>query len=149
MARVFIDCHMFSEEWFKSVLGELLNKDSVTFVYSESTKMMKELSKVRAALQFYKIVGEKKRRNDADTEEVEKHTKVVENDENYDSCSDCDDSHVFAMIYVKPTPYVFSMDARMARCRDRINKSMNKRYCDFIVISDKNIYGDHKSKIIN
>ena len=149
MARVFIDCHMFSQEWFKTVLKELVDKDSVMFVYGGSSRLANELARVRDALRFFKLVGDLRRRIDADVIEIERHIRIIEADKNYKTCQECDDSHIFSIIYVKPTPYVFSMDARMARCRDKINKTLDKRYCNFIVISDVDVYNCHKVHILS
>lgn len=57
MARIFIDCHMLSEDWFKDVLPELISTKSVAFVYGGSEKLITEMSAVRKALELYKIVG--------------------------------------------------------------------------------------------
>lgn len=153
MPRIYIDPHMFSDAWFKEILKELLGCTSVTFSYAASNKITGEISKVRQALAFYKMVGglkvgSKSRRDDADSQEIEKHQRMLENLRCYSDCSDCDDAHIFALVYLKPTPYIFSKDHRMAKCRDKINKHIDKRYCNFIIISDKNVYGKHRRVII-
>lgn len=149
MARVYIDPHMFSEDWFKCVLGELLKCSNVVFSYGESQKILREFAKVRQALEFYKMVGRLRRRHDADANDLENHQNIIESTDCYKECGHCDDSHIFALIYVKPTPYVFSKDARMAKCRDIVNKHMDKRYCNFIVLSSDPIYRKHRSAIMS
>lgn len=153
MARVFIDCHMFSQLWFKEILPELVNSHSVTFVYSATNKLSVELSKVRQALNFYKLVAGlkgqsgKSRLDDAHDPTVNRHVEYLENNPAFIECECCDDSHIFAIVYSKPTKYVFSHDTRMAKCRDHINKSIDKKYCDFIIISQQSVYKAHRAQI--
>lgn len=155
MARVFIDAHMFSEGWFKDILQELIGCQNVEFVYANVTKLNAEMSKVRQALEFLKIAGVLKkpdkspRRIEASPIEVEKQQTLLESMKCFTKCADCDDPHIFALIYVKPTPYVFSKDARMARCRDEINKTVESRYCKFIVISTAQTYAAHRHSVLS
>ena len=153
MARVFLDCHIFSQDWFKNALRELVAAPAVIFVYSQASQMKKEISAVRQALQFYKVMSSQKNRWGqsrcviADFDEVNHHISRLEGTGAFSNCSACDDPHIFAMIYVKPTRYVFSHDVRMAACRDKINKTMDKRYCDFVVISNSTVYAEHRPNI--
>jgi hypothetical protein len=138
---------MFSEEWFKPILMELTQSDKVLFLFSLNKIYSSEIQRSKKALEFYKIIG-KKRLVEADQETVDDHIGRLLSHEDFSSCSDCDDAHIFAMIWTKPTRYVFSMDARMAKCRDKINRSIESRYCDFIVISKRPTYDFHRLSII-
>lgn len=153
MARVFIDAHLFSESWFKAPLSEMLGCKNVTFTYGESQQILREMARVRQALGFYKMVGSlktasnKSRREDAGRVDLEHHQKYLQGEDCYNKCTHCDDAHIFSLVYVKPTPYIFSNDHRMAKCRDVINKHIDKRYCNFIIISDNNTYKNHRGGI--
>lgn len=155
MARIFIDAHMFSEAWFPEILREMIASNRVTFVYGEIDKLTIEISKVRQALNFYKAVKNLKtadncsRRVDAARDVLEARCDILSNERCFVDCTDCDDPHIFALIYVKPTRYVFSRDARMARCRDTINPYVESRYCRFRVISTEAVYRSHRQRILN
>lgn len=155
MARVFIDAHMFGEAWFKDVLEELIRCNRVSFVYGEIDKLKTEISKVRKALEFFRLARDlkdsnnKSRRVDAPLDDINAHNEYIQNRQCFVDCGDCDDSHIFALIYVKPTPYIFSMDARIAKCRDVINSSVDSRYCKFIVVSNDPTYKNHKHAILS
>lgn len=155
MARVFIDVNMFSLDWFKPVLSELVASKSVNFAFSGSAMMTSELDKVRQGLQFYKTAGQlrdtsgRSRRVDASVSELERQERIISNQQCFIDSSDCDDPHIFALIYTKPTPFVFSTDVRLARCRDHINQYMQARYCGFIVVSSADVYNKHRQHILN
>jgi hypothetical protein len=155
MARVYIDPHMFSEAWFQGVLGDLVKCTKVIFSYGESKKMSGEISKVRQALAFYKMVGQLRttsnqpRRHDADKKDLEDHQNILEGMKCYKDCTHCDDAHIFSLVYLKPTPYIFSKDQRMAKCRGELNKHVDKRYCNFIVISTDEIFKVHKNAVLS
>lgn len=154
MARVFIDAHMFGEAWFKEVIKELIKCKRVSFSYGEIDKLNTEISRVRKALEFFKIARElrddnnKSRRVDASPQDMTYHEEYIKRQNCFTSCNDCDDPHVFALIYAKPTPYVFSMDKRMAKCRDTINTAIDSRYCNFIIVSSDSTYRTHKHAIL-
>lgn len=149
MTRVFVDCHMFSVDWFvKDVLPDLVRSQNVLFTYGEATCFKDELSRTRKALEFYKRMGQIKKRADVDTKEMERHVLIVKACPTYANCNDCDDPHVFALCYIKPTPYIFSEDARMARCRTLINTVLDNRYCNFAVIRTKPVYDIHRGAIL-
>lgn len=155
MARVFIDCHMFSEAWFAHPLEELIKSPKVIFVFGLSKKHNEERSKVRKALEFYKLVGNLKsadgatRRIDTTAAELDPHEEFLSSQQCFDDCNHCDDPHIFALVYLKPTRYVFSKDARIAKCRSHINKTIDNKYCRFSIILNLALYNRHKQKILN
>lgn len=153
MARVFIDSHMFGLTWFRAILPELTNNDKIIFSYGHSKKLAGELTRVRDALRFYKQMGAlksadgRKRRDDANPNEIAEHIEIISSSASYKSCSACDDAHIFAIVRLKPTRYIFSEDERMARCRNEIRKSLDRKYCNFIIVSSDIVYQTHRAKI--
>jgi len=154
MARAFVDINVFSEDWFSPILKELMTSKNVIFTYGHSEDFDREFGKARKALEFYKLIGQlktsrgEKRRLDVSSEEIEPQIQYLLGQQCFVESKDCDDPHIFSLIYAKPTKYVFSMDMRMARCRDHINRSIDNRYCDFIVIGDADIYRRHRQAIM-
>lgn len=155
MTRVFIDPHMFSQDWFPPVLTELLNSQGVVFVYAMCAQGRAELSQVRQALAFQKLVLNKKdRRGRArgvliDESRLRPHLDYLAAHHIFDGCGECDDPHIFALVRVIPTPYIFSHDRRMAGCRDQINRHVDRRYCGFVVISREQVYEHHRHAILS
>lgn len=152
MARIYIDPHMFSEDWFKKTLPELVKVKSVIFVFGHSEKHLTERQKARKCLEFYKALkGQKNdgvsRVLDVSSEDLSKHEEFLKLQSCFSNCPHCDDPHIFALVYVKPTPYIFSMDARIAKCRGVINQNIENRYCQFSLIQSHDIYHAHKSAI--
>lgn len=148
MARVLIDCHMFSSGWFGPILNELQSMDGVIFIYSEEVKLQSEYEKVRIALQFIKIMKDKGRVIEVDSIATKLRRETIEAQELWTSCSSCDDSHIFAVVYESRLKYVFSKDKRIASCRNVINRVLDNRYCQFIVVSSDDIYRKHRHRIL-
>lgn len=154
MARAFVDVNMFSEEWFAPIAEELLKNDKVVFVFSQAHAFLREFGLVRKALAFYKLAGELKtasgvrRRIDVDETDIDYHMAYLNGQQCFAQSGDCDDPHIFSLIYTKPTKFVFTMDMRMAACRNHINQYVESRYCDFIVIADLAVYKRHRQEIL-
>jgi len=150
MARVFIDPHMFSaeKEWFRGVVQELLRSADVSFLFANCEKGVKEIAKVRQALAFKKRMHQLKRAVEAGHEEVQARINWLEGQPVFDGCSDCDDPHIFAAIFLHPTRYVFTTDKRLAKCRRTIQSTVDNRYCSFIVISTSVTYHVHRAHIL-
>lgn len=153
MARVFVDVNIFSDAWFSPVLGDLIKSKNVQFVFGTSALFQEEQGRVRKALELYKILGQMKagngqrKRIDVEAEELERHQAYIDAQQCFIGSADCDDPHIFALLYLKPTHFVFSNDARLAACRDHINQFVDSRYCDFIIISAAATYAVHKHAI--
>lgn len=153
MARTLLDINVFSEEWFAPILKELLQNKNVTFLYGASQDFKREIGKARKALDFYKLVGQMKtvsggrRRLDVNAEDIDEHVEYLSGQQCFADSGDCDDPHIFSIIYNKPTKYVFTMDMRIARCRNHINQYVDNRYCDFIVIGSADVYMRHRQSI--
>lgn len=149
-----MDINVFSEDWFAPILKELVDCKNVVFTYGHSKDFDREFSKARKALEFYQRIGQlktnsgEKRRLDVLSQDIDPHVEFLLNQQCFSGSSDCDDPHIFSLLYAKPTRYVFSMDMRMARCRDHINQFIENRYCDFIVIGDAGIYRRHRQAIM-
>lgn len=149
MARVAIDPHMFGEEWFRHVRAELVRSKNVTFAYSGLKKEGLELSKQRAALFFFKLMGELKRRDDASIPHVEKNMSEITSHQSWKkNARHCDDEHTFALVRTLPTPYVFSCDLRLAKCRGCISGKIDSRFTRFSVISSLEVYNSNRAQIL-
>lgn len=154
MARVFIDGHMFGVEWFKQALTEMLRSDNVVFIFGRHEKLDGEIGRVRDALAFYKMAGQLKtktgarRRDDVNAEEFGTRIDHLVASPAYNSCAACDDPHIFALVWLRNTPFVFSCDLRLAVCRNHLRKSVDNRYCNFRVIANVQVYGDHRHAIL-
>lgn len=154
MARVYIDPHMFSSAWFGEALTEMIQSRQVQFVYCHCAPVETEASKVRKALEFYQRIGQMKDRNggrlraDVPADLFQNHLLRVQSNGTYCNEQNCDDAHIFALAYIKNVSYVFSMDHRLARCRDALNRIIHRRYCSFAVLSNDNVYDVHKPQIL-
>lgn len=148
MARVLIDSQMFSADWFASILTEMVDSPKVIFVFSNCEKGIREISKVRKAIEFRKLMIGMRRAKETPSNETEMHVAELLNSEQFKNCNHCDDPHIMAAIYLNPTKFVFSKDTRMAKCRDHLSGKIDRRYCDFIVISKKGLYFAHRQNIL-
>lgn len=154
MARALLDINVFSEEWFAPILKELADSKNVVFLYGKSEEFKREIGKARKALEFYKIIGQMKtsngvcRRLDVSAEDINVHVDYLSRQQCFANSGDCDDPHIFSIIYSKPTRYLFTMDMRIARCRNHIIKYVDNRYCDFIVIGSADVYMQHRQSIV-
>jgi hypothetical protein len=150
MVRIAIDPHMFGEEWFTSVRGELVRCRGVRFAYTGVSKERVELSKQRDALRFYKLMGDSKRRDDAHEPTIVRYYSELTSHETWLANSKlCDDGHLFALVRALPTDYVFSKDDRMAKCRDCLSGKISSSYLKFSVIKSHHSYLDVRSNIIS
>lgn len=150
MARVAIDPHMFGELWFNAVREELIKSGSVRFAYSRLLKEGMELSKQRAALQFFKLVGEIKRRDDAHVETCKRFCEALLTEPAWGEHREvCDDAHLFSLVRTLPTEFVFSKDVRMAKCRDCLNGKVEAGYLRFSLISSEALFRKRKHDILS
>lgn len=139
---------MFSADWFASILSEMVASPKVIFVFSNCEKGIQEVSKVRKALQFRQLMTKIRRVKETPSAETEAHVTILLNSEQFKSCKDCDDPHIMAAIYLNPTKFVFSKDTRMAKCRKHLSGKIDRKYCDFIVISAADLYDIHRPHIL-
>ena len=150
MARVAIDPHMFGELWFKAASEELIKSGSVRFAYSRLPKEGIELSKQHAALRFFKIVGEIKRRDDAHEGTCSRFCEALLTEPAWDKHKKvCDDAHFFSLVRTLPTEFVFSKDIRLAKCRDCLNGLVEAGYLRFSVISSEALFRKRKRAILS
>lgn len=148
MARVFIDPHMFSVDWFREVLKDLVGSKKVTFLFIRCKKGDSEYERVRAALTFQKLMIQQSRGCEAGEPEIGSRMAFLAGVPRFCNCSHCDDPHIFAAISMKPTKFVFSRDHRIAKCRDEINAMVSKKYCGFIVIPENAVFMTHRTSIL-
>lgn len=147
MARVIIDTCIFGDKWFKETLDKLIDDDKVQFTYTSHEKMMGEHENAPKLLAFYKRMGDRNRRIDAAPDATGRHMAKIEGHPEWQAAPECDDPHMFAIVYLKPTRYIFSKDTRMAKCRDCMNKHINGKYCNFRIISSKKVYEQLRNEI--
>lgn len=141
MARVAIDVHMFGEQWFGAVRQELVRSENVRFAYSQLNKATTELSRVREAAKFFKLMGDVKRRDDAHTETVARfHDQITSQVAWKRNHGRCDDGHVFALVRTLPTPFVFTLDVRMAQCRDCLSGKIDAAFLRFSIVKSPDNY---------
>lgn len=147
MARVYVDANVISEGWFRVVADEIKTDQRVRFAYSRHAKSTAEAGRCKKLLEFLKAMTLLGRVDWVDGARTEQHISYLSKNGEWCEANGCDDGHLFATIYEKPTPYVFTMDMRIAKCRDRINRVVDARYCDFSVVGSLEIYTAHRAKI--
>ncbi|QIZ82107.1 hypothetical protein [Thalassovita gelatinovora] len=148
MARVFLDVNLFGQEWFGPIKVELQECSSVRFSYSRVQKLLDEHQKNVKAKTFYQIMSQLNRVDVADSNAVQKRMDKLQENKKWKNEKDCDDPHIFAIVYEMPTPYVFSSDTDMANCRRCIQNSVDSKFCQFIVIASDAIYRKHRQKVL-
>lgn len=112
-------------------------------------KLLKEHERAKKAAEFYKLVGDLNKRDDAEKEKVESHIKYLTSLMAWEKEKDCDDPHIFALVFEKPVDYVLTSDQDIANCRKCMNEVVDNRYCQFRLISSEANYKLHKSKIFS
>lgn len=147
MARVLIDASIFGESWFQNAMKSLLEDDKVRFTYTTHKKMLAEHQNARSLGALYKRLGDIGRRDDVSSTAVERHVNHLEGIEEWLTNADCDDPHIFALVYAKPTRFVFTKDSRMGNCRDCLRSTIDKRYCQFILVMSSQTYRRHRTEI--
>lgn len=149
MARVFIDVSIFGFSWFKETLFELRNCSHVKFVVSRDRKMLGEIERATKLAQFHQLMAAQNRLEVVPAASAGPRVEFLESHPAWTANHKvCDDPHIFAMVFERPTRYIFSNDDRLARCRNRLNRSIDHRYCGFIVIHDATTYMRHRSRIL-
>ncbi len=146
MTIIAIDCHVFGESWFASVAKDLINSNKSKVAYSNHFKFQSESGK--KAAQFYKLVGDKKKRVDADELAVATLIEDLAKDPSFVAFQECDDPHMFALLFVTGGSYLFSMDKRLCTCRNKLSGTKMKKYSNFKVLSGSVVYGKHRNNII-
>ena len=149
MAKVFIDVGAFGESWLQDKLQELIDCEMVVFSYAATRKFRQEHEKCLKAQQFYKLMGEIGKREDANPADVQKNSNYLESLREWKAEKDCDDPHIFALVSVKPTKYIFTTDSDIANCRTCINRIVDRRFCNFRLICSETNYKAHKPKIVS
>lgn len=149
MARVFVDVSVVSHSWFTPrILTELIDNKAVRFTYTKFGQLAKEHEQSKKFGQLMKRLSDQGRTDNVSEEQAKLHTVKLTSLQNWKNNPACDDPHIFALVYEKPTNYVFSADMRIAQCRDCMNKIVDNRYCDFIVIAKEETYTEHRQKIL-
>lgn len=146
MAVVLLDVSAASKGWFKSALDEMRRSKNVKFLYSDQKKYKAEVSKVVALAQFLKLMAQKGRRIDVDADECQAVIDALNLNTTWSASSACDDPHLFAMMTLHPTRYLFTDEQRIAKCRGCMSET-HQQMCSFKAIRNGNVYKNHRSKI--
>lgn len=150
MARVFVDVSIVSQEWFKSkTLVELIASQAVRFTYTKCGKLADEHEQSKKFGYLMKRLSDQGRTDIVSEEQAQFHADKLTKLQKWQEQQACDDAHIFALVYEKPTRYIFSADMRIAKCRDCLNQFVENRYCDFIVIGKEDVYIQHRQKILS
>jgi predicted nucleic acid-binding protein len=64
-------------------------------------------------------------------------------------CQECDDHHLFAICHLGRAEYLFTQDARLAKCRTKMKKNNKlKKFCGVKIVSAERVYKKHRQRII-
>ena len=150
MARVIIDTCITSEDWFKNeVVKELVAADKVEFVYSNHKKFLGEMSRNSKLLTLIKLMRDKGRCKLVSAEDCGALVDNLEQTQCWANEAACDDPHIFAVVALLPTRYVFTADTRMAQCRAAMRNKLKAKYLNFIVVGTPKVYKRHREKILS
>lgn len=148
MARIFVDVSVFGSEWFRKLVLDLLKSPHVRVSYSEVGLLLGEHERTKKAREFYKLMGEQGRRDDAEPDAVEYRIRHLESLPKWQKEEACDDPHIFGLRYEKPFDYLFTQDADIATCRKCMVRVLDARYRSFrLICNDKN-YRQHRGAIL-
>ncbi|MES5045642.1 hypothetical protein ABVB72_10220 [Rhizobium nepotum] len=147
MARIIIDVSAAGAEWIKDVLPGLVSCKNVIFVYSSHTKYRDEVFSNRNLAQLFKLMKEKKRRDDTDPEICERLISDLNKLQSWKSEGSCDDPHIFAMAYQKPSAFVFTADKRMVKCKGCMKQHIDKKFRSFSTIQSRSNFDTNEHKI--
>lgn len=99
---------------------------------------------------FLKIVREKygeHRVEFAPKRDVEAHMEKLEKIEAWNSCKECDDPHVFAIVRVKSVQFVLTDEKRMETCRGKMQGCIDQKYLGFRLVNSARNYRAHKAAL--
>lgn len=145
MGRVLIDVSVMSASWFKTdALPELERRNDIVFVVGDDVKNTTEVSRVRDLLAFLKLMGDKGRVERIPKKDIDQQANYIIGQDSWRRCTACDDEHIFALVYIKHIPFIFSTDRRLATCRNTMRRFVDRHYCSFSVISNKKSFDDNR-----
>lgn len=149
MAKTIVDASAFSCSWFKEVLPEILeSEEKVKFVFTNHRRMVEEIEKNGDYARLFKVLEGDPRRIVVKEEEFERYYLELTNAETWlRHRKDCDDGHIFALVRARNVKYVFSVDARMAKCRGCLRNKLDRKYASFLVVGTKEIYLEKRHMI--
>ncbi|MFL5014414.1 hypothetical protein [Rhizobium sp.] len=146
MATVLLDVSASSKEWFKDALDEMSKAKNVKFLYTDQPKYRNEIARVFALAQFLKLMAQKGRRVDVDARECQEYIDNLERNPKWTGSGACDDPHLFAMVALKPTRYIFTDEHRISKCRGCM-VATHAQMCAFKAIRTQAVYKKHRSRI--
>lgn len=147
MARVIIDVSAAGSDWVKDALPSLASCPNVTFVYSNHVKYRQEVASNRVLGQLFKLMKEKRRRDDTDPETCERLINELTGLAPWGAEGSCDDPHIFAMAFQKPNAFVFTADKRMVKCKSCMRQHIDKKFRSFSTIQSRANFDANEHKI--
>jgi hypothetical protein len=147
MARVLLDKSVAGEAWFKKAVTELAGCSNVKFLYSDDEKYRNEVLSVEFLAKFLKLMKDKGKREDTDATECRRIIDELEGRVEFKREQACDDPHLFAIVFQKPDPFIFTSDKRILDCRRCMATILDKRYRDFSTIQTEENYKANSARI--
>lgn len=148
MARVYLDSSIVGQDWFKKVLPELEACPNVKFMCSFHGKAGEELEKTRSLANFLQVMSRMKRVRKVTSEEYAARVSEVLSAPSWQSTAACDDEHIFSVVRVCGSCFVFSTDSRLASCRSVMRQELSKEFSEFIIVSKQDVYDAKKPLIL-
>ncbi len=147
MARVLLDKSVAGEAWFKKAVTELSTCSNVKFLYSDDEKYRGEVLSSEFLARFLKLMKDKGKREDTDPTECRRIIDRLEATTQFKNEQACDDPHLFAIVYQKPDPFVFTSDKRLLDCRRCMTTVLDQRYRNFSTIQSEENYRANSGRI--
>lgn len=147
MAKVMIDASAIGADWFQKVVADLMRMKGPVFVRALDPKTLGEHQRAKKLGEFYANMSRQGKVATITAKVAGQHIEHLTGSEVWQKTPACDDPHVFATVHAGGVRYVFTADTRIATCRDCINKSMDKKYCGFSLITSEQNYSHHKDAL--
>lgn len=147
MAKVMVDASAIGADWFQKVVAELMRLKGPVFVRSLDPQTLGEHQRAKKLGEFYANMSRQGKVITVSAEVSDQHISYLTNHKVWQKTQACDDPHIFAVVHASTVRYVFTGDARIATCRDCLNKAIDKKYCAFSLISSEGNYAQHKDAL--
>ncbi|NTF41672.1 hypothetical protein [Rhizobium rhizogenes] len=147
MARILIDVSAAGEDWLKDAVSQLRKNANVTFLYSDHEKYKNEVVRHSFLGPFLKLMKQLGKREDTDPEVCAKIIAQLEKNPTWAGAAECDDPQIFAIVYQKPSAYVFTSDKRLTRCKDCMKDVLDKQHRSFTTIQSRSNYQANEDRI--
>ena len=148
MAKIIIDTNANSMEWFRDIVSEIINSRNIILITTSHSLFLNEIKKNQKMLEIYQRLASINKAEVITSDRIETHLTYLKTHSSWTSCSACDDPCIFAMVYEKNVPYVFTSDRRIAACRRVLKMHVDNKYSRFVLITSKNNFNS-KRHLIN